>query len=71
MVVPLQYYPYADEEDSVLYENQWGNASPVETHNLTSEIEKQREKARYGSGSYSNVFRVTIDPDHHDLESVS
>ena len=60
-VVPIHYcpqlkYPFVSR----------GNA--VEE---TSENEVERDAARCGSGAYSNVYRVRLDPAHHSLAEVS
>lgn len=66
-VVPFQYYPMTVEGENVLYQE------PVdEGLNEGTQVEQpDKEKARCGSGAYSEVFCVKIDPSHHKLTAVS
>ncbi|KAL8835908.1 MAG: hypothetical protein Q9170_003135 [Blastenia crenularia] len=52
VVVPFHYCPNTKDEESILQED---------------ETTSDKEKARCGTGSFSEVFRITIDQDHHQL----
>lgn len=69
-VVPMQYHSkeihggeYLNEETETL--------SEVEERGYDEERTTPRQKACCGSGAYSNVYRVRVDPAHHRLSKVS
>ncbi|KAL9601655.1 MAG: hypothetical protein Q9219_002375 [cf. Caloplaca sp. 3 TL-2023] len=66
IVVPLHYHGYEEDEDDLRHEDPSSEASPVKGPATISN--KLREKSRCGTGSYCDVYRITIDPGHHTLD---
>lgn len=66
-VIPLQYCPSTAEEGSILQEEPTSRSPVVQVQAYSSD----KEKARCGSGSFSEVFRIRMDPSHHRLAVVS
>lgn len=68
-VVPLHFCPRAHGKDDLDREvsEVYGN----ERQNLSSEESAIRAAAWCGSGAYSNVYCVKLDPHHHSLSAVS
>ena len=64
-VIPLKYHEFVGNEASLLQRTPSGGLSSNE------EIDEKREKSRCGTGAYSNVFRVRLDPDYNTLDEVS
>ena len=66
--LPIQYHP-ADQNEQALASN--GDVNTGSSSDLSDpggDAEKQR--AHCGSGAFSNVYRVKIDPDHQQLNKV-
>ena len=69
--VPIHYYP----RDDLLKENkhQFHDAQSepnIELENVEKDVE-EKQRAYCGSGAYSKVYRVRINPAHHRLSKVS
>ena len=69
VVVPMHYFPReqaigANPEDETGNSN--GSAPP-----LMNEDDVEKRKAYCGSGAFSEVYRVRMDPDHHKLSQVN
>ena len=69
-VVPVHYYP-RDIEDVAFLDSRHGSASEKETETDDEDKESDKYRAHCGSGAYSKVYRVRIDPAHHRLTKVS
>lgn len=69
-VVPMQYHPKESQEDDYLNE-ETETLSEVEEGGHDEGMTTPAQKACCGSGAYSNVFRVRMDPAHHRLSKVS
>ena len=63
----MQYWPVDQDEDSFITE---GRANDVEYDRPNTERKSAKLDAWCGSGSYSTVYRIRIDPDHHRLTKV-
>ena len=68
-VVPVHYYP-REIEDVAFFNSRHGSASEKETENDDEDKESDKYRAHCGSGAYSKVYRVRIDPAHHRLTKV-
>ncbi|KAL9030594.1 MAG: hypothetical protein Q9196_001300 [Gyalolechia fulgens] len=62
-VVPFEYCPYTAEERSIFQENPTSGNHMLQVQAHSSD----KEKARCGLGSFSEVFRIRMDPSHHKL----
>ena len=70
VVIPVHFIPVEDGQDDVMKEGRRKDREKVRG-NLSRVIDDAKERACCGSGAYSNVYRVRIDPDHHRLSKVS
>ena len=69
VVIPIHFIPVEKDEDDIL---RAGRQKELEKpKGGTSRVTDAKQSACCGSGSYSNVYRVRIDPDHHRLQKVS
>lgn len=66
-VVPMQFHSKESREDDYLNETR----SEVEERGHDEEMTTPAQIACCGSGAYSNVYRVRLDPAHHRLSKVS
>lgn len=66
-VVPVHYHP-----KSVASTDSYHDSAPEEeAENDYEDKESEKFRAHCGSGAYSKVYRVRIDPAHHKLDKVS
>ena len=69
VVIPMHFHP------AVQNTKNWSNVGTGHSDDLNSPMEDEANieklKACCGSGAYSTVYRVRIDPDHHMLSKVS
>ena len=70
VVIPIHFVPVEENQDEVM---KAGRQRDLEEgiRRSTSVTDDARQNACCGSGAYSNVYRVRIDPDHHRLQKVS
>lgn len=70
VVIPIHFIPVEEDQDDVM---KAGRAMDLEkaTAMYSRVTDKTKQSACCGSGAYSNVYRVRIDPDHHRLSKVS
>jgi hypothetical protein len=64
VVLPIHFVP-KDGKDSTAGNREKGQSSPT-----GDEEQNQKELAKCGAGSYSDVYQVRISPDHHRLSQV-
>lgn len=69
-VVPMQYHSQERQEGDCRNE-ETETPSEVEETDHDEKLITPAQKACCGSGAYSNVFRVRLDPAHHRLSKVS
>ena len=71
IVVPLHFFPRADGQDNITLEK----AEPYVTKTPDLKSGKiaadEKQTAKCGSGAYSDVYCVKLDPNHHSLSKVS
>ena len=70
VVIPVHLISVEDGQDAVM---KAGRRKDLEEEKANSShvIDHTKERACCGSGAYSKVYRVRIDPDHHRLSKVS
>ena len=70
IVIPIHFVPVEEDQDEVM---KAGRRRDLEEdiRRTTRMTDDAKQKACCGSGAYSNVYRVRIDPDHHRLQKVS
>lgn len=69
-VIPVHYYPM-DIDSVASTDSCRGSVSEEEAEDDDEDKESDKYRAYCGSGAYSNVYRVRIDPAHHNLARVS
>lgn len=70
VVIPIHFVPVEEDQDEIMKAGRQKDIAKVmETASRVTDDVKQ--SACCGSGAYSNVYRVRIDPDHHRLSKVS
>lgn len=69
-VMPLHYHPFDHHNDSVR-SGARETTSEFEDRELDDEENLTKQLACCGSGAYSNVYRVRLDPEHHRLSKVN
>lgn len=71
MVVPLHFFPRDDGKDNMNIQKAISSVTKLpDLHSEKIAAEKKRA-AECGSGAYSNVYCVKLDPNHHSLSKVS
>lgn len=69
-VVPIHFHP-KDIDPTVSVDKPQETSSEEETRSDDEDATSDKQRAHCGSGAYSNVYRVRIDPAHHRLAKVS
>ncbi|KAL9596192.1 MAG: hypothetical protein Q9179_004701 [Wetmoreana sp. 5 TL-2023] len=67
-VLPIHYHPKGGHKDSLLDE-ELETRSEIEERTLDEEDDKSTQGALCGSGAFSKVYRVKLDPAHHNLST--
>ena len=70
VVIPIHFFPVDEDEIDFVKEGRRRDMEYDRPYAFDS-WHSEKRKAWCGSGSYSNVYRVRIDPDHHRLSRVS
>ena len=70
IVIPIHFVPVEEEQDKIMKAGRQRDLAKV-IEPASPETEDPKQSACCGSGAYSNVYRVRIDPDHHRLSKVS
>ena len=70
VVIPIHFFPVDEDEIDFVKEGRKKDMEYDRPYAFDS-WHPEKRKAWCGSGSYSNVYRVRIDPDHHKLSKVS
>ena len=68
-IIPMSFHPKLPDAEDLMLEEQENDSDKEESRH--SEDNSAKKKAYCGSGAYSNVYRVKIDPNHHRLSKVS
>ena len=71
IVVPLHFFPRADGNDNMTLEKADSYVTKTPYLNSGEIAADEKQTARCGSGAYSNVYCVKLDPNHHSLSKVS
>lgn len=69
VVIPIHFVPVDEDQDEIMRAGRRRDLEKV-TESSTRVIDDAKQVACCGSGAYSNVYRVRIDPDHHELLKV-
>ncbi|KAL8688219.1 MAG: hypothetical protein Q9218_005818 [Villophora microphyllina] len=67
-VLPIRYHPREKRRDGV-YDEGLETHSEVEESKLNEEDKLPMQRAFCGSGAFSKVYRVRLDPAHHNLST--
>lgn len=70
VVIPIHFVPVDEGQDDIMRAGRRRDLEKA-TESSTRVIDDAKKDACCGSGAYSNVYRVRIDPDHHELLEVS
>ena len=70
VVIPIHFFPVNEDEIDFVKEGRRKDMEYDRPYALDS-LDSEKRKAWCGSGAFSNVYRVRIDPDHHRLSRVS
>lgn len=71
IVVPLHFWPKADGKDNVNLKGAELFVNELEESYTVEVAAEKKAAAECGSGAYSNVYCVKLDPNHHSLSEVS
>lgn len=71
IVVPLHFYPRPDRRKYMIVEENIKYFNELQDSHSEEVAAKKKEAAFCGSGAYSNVYCVKLDPNHHGLSKVS
>ena len=70
IVVPLHFFPRANGKDKMTLEKAESYVARTSDLNSGEIAADEKEAAKCGSGAYSNVYCVKLDPNHHSLSKV-
>ena len=70
IVVPLHFYPRVAGRKNMNVEEIITSVNELQDSHSEEVAAKKKEAARCGSGAYSNVYCVKLDPNHHGLSKV-
>ncbi len=70
-VLPIHFVPKVDQDGTVGSPKNVAKGLPPLSEAEEQVVLRRRELANCGSGAYSRVYRVRIDPDHHKLSPVT
>lgn len=68
-VIPMKFHPKSEDARDMMPEETENDSEREESR--AGQDKTAKKKAYCGSGAYSNVYRVKIDPNHHRLSKVS
>ena len=70
IVIPVHFIPVEEGPDDIIKAGRQRDLQKVKGGS-SRVVDDVKERACCGSGAYSKVYRVRIDPDHHRLSTVS
>ena len=70
IVVPVHFYPRDDGKDDMNTQNAISSVTKLADLHSEGIAAKKKTAAECGSGAYSNVYCVKLDPNHHSLSKV-
>ena len=71
IVVPLHFCPRADGKNNMILKEADSSVNELQDPYSQEIAAKKKMAAECGSGAYSNVYCVKLDPNHHGLSKVS
>lgn len=70
-VVPVQFHPQEEQDNGLRHERSDMNLEIEANKPDDEEVTPLQRRAYCGSGAFSKVYRVRLDPEHHRLSKVS
>lgn len=66
VVIPIHFIPVEEDQDEIMKAGRQRDVGEG-SENASRVTDDTKQSACCGSGAYSNVYRIRIDPDHHRL----